>query len=56
MKGKPYIIGTAGGGNLLLQIDPVEALTVMSWRRSALATAVLVISRQSVLTVWRSAE
>ena len=23
MKGKPYIIGTAGAGNLLLQIDPV---------------------------------
>ena len=50
MKGQSYIIGTTGTGDLLLQIDPVEALTVLSWRRSALATAVLVISRQSVLT------
>ena len=50
MKGKSYIIDTTGAGDLQLQIDPVEALTVLSWRRSVLATAVVVISRQSVLT------
>ena len=26
MKGKSYIIGTTGTGNLLLQIDPVDVL------------------------------
>lgn len=47
MKGKSYIIGT---GDLLLQIDPVEALTVAERLHDSTATAVLVISRQSVLT------